>query len=214
MIERSCAPHLPLIDEERTPPSRVHACGGQGALHAGTSRRPERRNTPPTREAAGSRAATAAHTGIPRAAQPELPALLVRPGHLVGRELDADYRAILARAPPDQLPARPRHRHHLPDAPRPAARALRRRDRRPRAEAATAPHHADDDAGAGNACLPCSPPGAGSISAYLYAPRRRARHRERAGQPRTPGIRQGTGRRRKMCRTRWRSTRSFSTAPG
>ena len=190
---KRCPPFLkPRLRRMRAMPWPSLIATGKEQMDAATVRRPERRNTAREERPARTRPTAAAQASIPCITQPELPALLVRPGDLVGRELDADYRAILARAPPDQLSTRPRHRHHLPDPPRSAARALRRGDRRPCAEAASPPHYADDDAGASDAAHRAHRRGMAPSRSALYA-RRRAWHRKRAGQPRTPSIRQGIG---------------------
>src|SRR5262245_57857707 len=89
---------------------------------------------------------TAAHRGraatwracagadLPRAADTKLPPLLVRPGHLDDRDVDAAGRAGVARVATDGFAARARDRDGMSDRAGARALALCRGRRGPRAE--------------------------------------------------------------------------------
>ena len=91
----------------------------------------------------------AAPADLRRTGQPQLPALVRRPGRLAGRHLDADGRAVLAGAAADRLGHRDRAGRRPADAAGAAARALRRRGRRPGGQAPADDRPAGDDGRAG-----------------------------------------------------------------
>ena len=84
-----------------------------------------------------------------RALRPELPPLLRRPGDLADRHLDADDGPGVAGADPHPLEHGARRDRRAPDPARAAARALRRRDRRPGRQAPDDDRPAERDGRAG-----------------------------------------------------------------
>ena len=92
---------------------------------------------------------------------PQLPALLLRPGRLDQRHLDAEHRDRLARPRADPLAGRRRHPRALPVPAVQCVRALLGRDRRPARRAQAR------DRDAGRVCSssrPCSPPSRSAAS--------------------------------------------------
>ena len=148
----------------------------------------------------------------PRAAPPQLPAVLRRPEHLAHRHLDDARRDELAGLPADRLgaPARPRRlRRADPDVP---ARAVRRRAGRSLEPPPRARRHAGArDAAVGGARVRSRSPARITVLARARAQRssRASSTRSTCRRARRSSSRWSTTAR--TCRTRSRSTRRWST---
>ena len=143
---------------------------------------------------------------LPVAPHPQLQAVLLRPGRLAHRHVDADDRARLAGARPvRQQRVRGRLRARAAVLAHAAVRRVGWRDRRPLRQAHGAGHHAVGDGGHRRGARPARRHRRRHALDGLRA-RLRVRHRAGGRQPRPPLVRVGDGRPGRHLRTRSGST--------